>query len=289
MIHRFCISHKTPLLPESWYDDCIPVGDFQRDSAFHVSQFDRFWHEARPFAYSSAGAYVLPIALERFAKDATLIEISTCRKRILPSPEGIESEFPPLRELSLENFEKEAELAVYMPRPDLEFLVAPPVYIENSVIGNYVEDNRRRDILDYTAIAVEVGVLDSNSASEFLAAKHLNHGGLELGIYPKPWLIDALSRIELVGRQFLHRYSSRLEKYDSYRIRTLQFLSERLGCFLLIRHLMEKYSNNIPADIFGHTIVIVEGDSKYSVGLGDRPGNRWRWWHPKILSGYNRA
>jgi hypothetical protein len=274
MIHRFCISHKKPLLPESWYDDCISLGDFQPDSAFHVSQLDRFWHEARPLAYGAAGTYVLPIAIERFAGAATLIEISSYRKRILPSPEGTESEFPPLRELSFEDFEKEAEFSLFTPRPGLEFLVAQPVYIENSVIGNYAEGNRRRDILDYTSLAVEVGVLDPNSASEFLAAKHLNYGGVELGIYPKSWLIQSLSRIELVGRKFLHRYGDRLKKYDSYQIRTVQFLSERLGSFLLIRHLMEKYSNNIPAEIFGHTTVVVEGNSRYSVGLADWPGDR---------------
>jgi hypothetical protein len=220
----------------------------------------------------------LPIAIERFASAAELIEISSYRKRVLPSPEGVGSQFPPLRELSLENSEKEAELSVFMPRADLEFLVAPPAYLEDSVIGNYAAGNRRarRDILDYTSLAVEMGVLDSNSASEFLAAKHLNFGGVEQGIYPKSWLIHALSGLERVGRQFLDRYGNRLKKYDSYQIRTLGFLSERLGSFLLIRHLMEKFSNNIPADIFGHMTTIVEGNSTYSVGLADRPMNRSR-------------
>src|ERR1700741_116374 len=69
MIHRFCISHKKPVLPESWYDDCISLGDFQSDSVFHVRQLDRFWHEARPIAYGAAGTHVLPVAIERFFSD----------------------------------------------------------------------------------------------------------------------------------------------------------------------------------------------------------------------------
>ena len=128
-------------------------------------------------------------------------------------------------------------------------------------------------------------MLDSNSAREFLAAKHFIPGGVELGIYPKSWLIHALSRIELVGRQFLYRYGKRLKKYNKYQARAVGFLSERLGSFLLMRHLMEKYSNNIPADIFGYMTVIVEGNSSYygfgSAELIDRPRNWLSWYHSK--------
>src|SRR5258705_9281296 len=117
MIHRFCISHSKPLLPESWYDDCISLGDFQSNSVFHVRQLDRFWHEARPLAYGTAGTHVLPIAIERLSSDAKLIEISSYRKRILPSPRGIESQsFPTMRELSFADFRDDAELSVLIPR-----------------------------------------------------------------------------------------------------------------------------------------------------------------------------
>jgi hypothetical protein len=272
MIHRFCVSHKKPVLPDSWYDDCISLGDFQPDSAFHVSQLDRFWHEARPIAYGAAGTHVLPIAIERVSSGAELIEVSSYRKRILPFSVGIET---PLygRALSFETFDKEAELSAFMSRAELEFLVGQPLYFEDSIVGQYAACHHRRDILDYTSLAIEMGVLDSNSASEFLAAKHFVPGGIELGIYPKSWLIHAMSGIERVGRQFLCRYGGRLKKYDDYQIRAVQFLSERLGSFLLIRHLMEKYSNCIPADIFGYMTVIAEDESSYFAGVGDRPEN----------------
>jgi hypothetical protein len=269
-------------LPESWYDDCISLGDFRSDSVSHIRQLDRFWHEARPIAYGAAGAYVLPIAIERFASAAKLIEISSYRKRILPSPVGIESRlYPTMRELSLGNVVEGAELSVFMPNADLEFLVAEPLYFENSIIGQYADGHHRRDILDYTALAIEMGVLDSNSASKFLASKHFIPGGVELGIYPKSWLLQVLSRIEVISRQFLYRYGKRVKKYNNQQVRAVGFLSERLGSFLLIRHLMEKYSNKIPADIFGCMTVIVEGNSSYSHGLAeiaDRPRN-WSSWH----------
>ncbi|WP_156425628.1 MULTISPECIES: hypothetical protein [unclassified Mycobacterium] len=281
MIDRYCISHKRPLLPEDWYDHCIALGDFRSESVVHVSQLDRFWHEARPIAYGAAGTYVLPIAIQRFSSDADFIEISNYRKRILPSAEGLESyKFPTLRELNLENFGRAAELSVFIPRAEHEFLIAQPLHVKNSILGHYAAVHRRQDILDYTSLAVEMGILDSQSASEFLAAKHFIPGGIELGIYPKGWLVQTLSSIELLGREFLNRYGSRVKKYNAFQIRAVGFLSERLGSFILIRHLVEKYSNNIPADIFGYMTVIVEGDSRYSAGLTDRPRNR--------LDSYNR-
>lgn len=269
MIHRFCISHQKPLLPESWYDDCISLGDFQSGSKFHIQQLDRFWHEARPLVYGAEGTYVLPIAIERSPSGAELIEISSYRKRILPSPAGVESKShgnPTMRELSLENLENGAELSVIIPRHGLEFLVAQPIYFESSIAGQYAAAHYRKDIIDYTSLALELGVLDSDSASEFLAATHLIPGGIQLGIYPKSWLIDTLSSIELVSRNFVRRNANRLKRYDTYQVRAVGFLSERLGSFLLIRHLMEKYSNNIPADIFGYMTVVVEGNSSYSIG-----------------------
>lgn len=275
MIHRYCISHKKPLLPESWYDECISLGDYQPDSELHVRHLDPFWHQARPVAFGAAGSFVLPIAVERNSGDAELIELSSYRKRILASPEGVESvRYPTLRELRCDRVEREAELATFVPRDGLPFLVAQPLYFKKSVFKHYAAIHHRRDILDYTAIAVEIGVLDADTASEFLDAQHFVPGGVELGIFPKSWLVHILSAIERVGRQFVKRYGARLRRYNTYQIRAVGFLSERLGSFFLIRHLMEEYSNNIPAEVFGHMTVMVEGKSSYSAGLAEQP-RKW--------------
>lgn len=282
MIHRFCISHEKPLLPESWYDDCIALGDFQPDSQFHIRQLDDFWHEARPLAYGAAGTYVLPIAIQRLPSRPQLVEISSHRKRILPSPEGVESRsygYPSMRELKMDDLERRTEISVFTPGAGLEFLVAQPVYFEGSILGQYADSHYRRDILDYTALAIELNVLNANAASEFLNTHHFISGGVQLGIYPRSWLLETATKIDGVSRQFLSRYRNRLKKYDIYQIRAVGFLSERLGSYLLIRHLMDKYSNKIPAGIFGYMTAIVEGDASYSIAVADRP-RRWSSWRP---------
>jgi tetratricopeptide (TPR) repeat protein len=269
-IHRFCIAHVEPLIPESWYDDCIALGSFRSDSVSHVSQLDPFWHEARPVAYGAAGSHALPIAIERFAIAAELIEITWHRKRILPCPVGIVSPIlPGARELSIEEAAEMPELSVFTPPNDAGFLLIHPTYFENSIIGQYAAHHELIDLLDYTSIAIELGVLDDRSAAAFFTMKQFIPGGVEYGIFPKSFLISALSQIEHVGREFLFRHANRLKTYNKYQIRAVHFLSERLGSYMLIRHLTEMFANNIPADIFGYLTCIVESGSHYTYGVAD--------------------
>jgi hypothetical protein len=268
-IHRFCITHMEPLIPASWYDDCIALGNYQTHSVSHVSQLDQFWHEARPIAYGAAGSHVLPIAIERFAGDAELIEISWTRKRVLPSPEGIESPvYPGMRELTVDEAKEKADLSVVTPLHDSGFLLMQPMYFENGVVGQHAEAHQCRDLLDYTSTAIELGVLDGQSAAEFLTMKRF-FGGVEYGIFPKSFLVPALSQIERVSRQFVSYYGPRLKTYNKYQIRAVHFCSERLGAFLLARHFAEIFSSNIPADIFGYMACFVENGSPYTLGVAD--------------------
>jgi len=269
-IHRFCITHTKPLIPETWYDDCIALGDYQPESVSHVSQLDRFWHEARPIAYGSAGTYTLPIAIEKFADTADLIEISYHRKRILLSPEGKAGRYYLSRELSVEECVQKTELpSVIAPRNDSGFLVSHPQYLPEMLMGLYASTHHFRDLLDYTSLAVEMGVLDDQSAKEFFTAKLVIAGGTEFGIFPKSWLIPTLSELERVGREFLCLYGNRIKTYNRYQVRAISFLSECLGSFLLIRHLLETFSNNIPADIFGYMTCVVEDGKPFDLGLAD--------------------
>nr|WP_318546478.1 hypothetical protein [Mycobacterium lepraemurium] len=224
----------------------------------------------------------MPTAIERFSGGANLIEISSYRKRILASPEGIRSKSrgnPSMRELSVAASTKKANWR-YLCLGITSSSWWHSLYFEQSVIGQYKLAHYHRDILDYASLAVELGVLDSESADDFLNAKHMIPGGVQLGIYPRSWLINSLSNIELVSRNFLRRNSKRLKRYNDYQVRAVGFLSERLGYFLLIRHLIERHSNRIPGDIFGYMTVMVEGDSSYSIGRSEAadPKDRAQRW-----------
>lgn len=274
-IHRFCITHRLPLLPRGWYDDCISLDDFQCDSPFHIRNLDPFWHDARPVAYGAAGSYVIPQAIEKLRTIPDMIEISSFRKRILPRPLGSESKtYRTMRELGERDLKADAELGFALLAGELQFLVAQPLYFKNTILGQYSHHHRKNDLLEYASLASELGVLDPNSADDFLSSKFFVPGGAELGTYPAEWLSRTLSDIEVVGREYLTRNRNRIQNYDSYQIRVVGFLSERLGSYLLICELMRRYSGRMPADIFGHMSTVIDGHSGYTMGRTDDSAKR---------------
>jgi hypothetical protein len=149
------------------------------------------------------------------------------------------------------------------------FSVSQPQYLPEMLIGLYANTHHLRDLLDYTSLAVEMGILDDQSAKEFFTAKLVIGGGTEFGIFPKSWLVPAVAKLERVGKEFVSLYGSRIKMYNQYQVRAVGFLSEMLGSFLLIRHLSEIFSNNIPANVFGYMTCVVEQGEPFALGLAD--------------------
>lgn len=290
MIHRFCVCHRQPLIPDSWYDDCLPIGNFRPGSRCQVPQREPFWlgtgvAASRRLVLASGdceAAHRLPSAIEQCAPSADLIELSSYRKRIFPSPEGRESPvFPTLRELTVTEAARRTDLVAF--EPPNEFLMAWPLFFEDSLFEEYARNHRARDLLDYTSIAVELGFLDDYTSSEFLRSKICVPGGIFFGVFPRSFLLPAMSAIDSVGQAFLRRYGERLECYDDYQIRAISFLTERLGSYFLLGFLMQAFSisgsladmpdraarfiDGVPPGILGHMTVLTEGEASYSHGL----------------------
>lgn len=260
-IARFCISHEEPLLPQSWFDYCISLGDYQCDSVGHISKLDKFWHEARPIAYGAAGMHALPAAVAKFAPVVDLVEISCYRKRILRSPEGRPSKlYMTMQELSPETASERHDLEIVLPMSESGFLLAQPLFFRRTIAKQYAAAHHRRDLRDYVSLAVELEILDGVGARELLDGLFFIPGGAQLGVYPRKWLLSILSKMDLLGREFLRRYSNRLQKYDLLQVRAIGFLEERLGSYLLLRHLDAMYSGSIPAEVFGFmTTILADG------------------------------
>lgn len=257
------------MLPVDWYDSSISLGEYQTQSEFHISRLDTFWHEARPVAYGAAGMHALPQAIAKLPAEIQLIEISSYRKRILPLEAGrLSRTYLSMRELTVTEAETAKGLAVFVPTNQEGFLVAAPRPFKMSVLKQYAKYHHRKDIIDYISLAVSLGVLEEAEASELLAMRVFIPGGVQLGIYPRAWLVEALRQIGSVSREFLYRYRDRVYGYDNVQVRAVGYLDERLGSYKLIKYFGEKYAGKPPTDLFGYITTIVEQGSKYLPSRG---------------------
>ncbi|MEI6712573.1 MAG: hypothetical protein WCO60_02405 [Verrucomicrobiota bacterium] len=289
----YCISHVQPVVPERFYTDVVALGEYGRDLPCHVSKVDSFWDEARPVAFSSAGLAVIPKIVEA-SSTASVVGICSYRKIILPKAHA---PINPLRfqvETLLSDVEGLSLADCLPPNLEHEFLVTGPVYFTDGIIGQYSKYHVLRDLLDYAALAIELGVLSQEEAKEFLMCPILIPGGCDVGFYPRQWLLETLGKLEILGREFVKRYGNRILGYDQFNRRALNFLGERLGSFFVLSELMRRYQGQItynignrypsgssqlmdpsqtltfiPPEIFGRMHVFVENYGTYSGGLAD--------------------
>ena len=288
----FCISHATPVVPERFYTDIVALGDYGRDLPWHISKIDQFWHEARPLAYSSAGLFAIPKILQS-TPDAKVIGICSYRKVIFPEPHGPIAAGNFQTEVRLEDVENLSLSDTLPPDPEHEFFVTTPLFFSDGMIGQYTKYHILQDLLDYTALGIELKILTPQQAKDFLLCPILIPGGCDVGFYPRQWLIETLGRLEVLGRAFILRYRERLLGHDRFQVRALNFLGERLGSFFVLTELMRRYQGEltftignklpsgsqtmmepqslgfIPPEIFGRMHVFVENYGSYRGGLAD--------------------
>ncbi|HQX08375.1 MAG TPA: hypothetical protein PKZ19_16405, partial [Zoogloea sp.] len=262
-----CITHAEPLLPAYWFDDVIALGEYEHESALHISRLDDFWHKSRSLAYGAAGSFALPRALEQLPAKYHLVGICSYRKAILRRPLGSPSEtYSSMREMERREAEP-LDASEMSPAGDHEFLIAPPLQLPFGLFHQYALAHELVDLLDYTSLAIKSGFLSKAEAADFVKEQVIIPGGSELGIYPRQWLGETLSMLSTLGQTFLETYESRVSRYNSYQVRAVGFLSERLGSFLLMRELNRRYPQGTPPEIFGHMTCILENGRPYAAGL----------------------
>jgi len=261
-----CVTHLKPLIPNHCFDVELALGSYSESSDCHASALSKYWHDRRPIAYGAAGSYCIPILIGKIGlPNDGLIGINSYRKVLVKEPIGS----PVVGEPNLTLIHPDAAQFIgpdnLRPRGNNQFLVVRPLVYEKGTFAQYARAHKIIDLINYCSLAIDLGILNEKDVDSFFKCRYLIQGGAEFGVYPAEWLVPTLNCLELLGRTFLDRYGERVRDYDPYQVRSVGFLSERLGSFLLLKRLKRIYPQGIPGSLFG-VIATVSNDGGYAVG-----------------------
>ncbi len=263
----YCVSHAEPLVPEPLYDYAIGLGSYRPKRGAHISELNTFWHESRPLAFGAAGNYCIPIVARR-RPSAAVIGIFSHRKIVLQDLHGTPSGSEFWRDLEVSDG-RAIRRAEAGPRDGYEFLVIRPVLLQGGMGKQYAEEHHEVDFHDYLAIAHQLGILDTTDFRQLPLESMFFPGGCELGFYPTEWIVPALEKLALAGKEFIIRHADRIATYDNYQVRAVGFLAERVGSYLLLRELQKRFPDQLPAQLIGHACCLTQNGGTYKAAFVD--------------------
>lgn len=220
----------------------LRLGPAQRnDGGLNLRDLAPEWEPYHPILGSTAGTFALKNLVVARHPDATHVGMCQYRKFVsnrrlshVAAPSYEAMDLVPAASIS------PALLGEAMQPGARDFMVTRPFILTDAehhqydLLEQYGRVHLAEDLLRFTAEAVEQKVLDKSEAEMFFREEWLVTGGVELGVYPAPFWIDAVTAIENVTRACVRRYPQAREGYNA---RAWAFCSERLGSYLLLRHL----------------------------------------------------
>lgn len=124
-------------------------------------------------------------------------------------------------------------------------------------LKHYASAHHVEDLLRFAAAAVELGVLHSREVELFFDERVFFMGGVELGVFPAAFWLKSIADIEAVAWACVQRYEVKREGYQS---RAWAFCAERLGSYLLLRHLRSICGGDNFEQFMGQLNLITRGD-----------------------------
>ncbi len=257
MMISFCVAHKRPTYPIPndvnfvWLGSS-PIetnGNHHTTRIVDISEEYDAWH---PFLSGAAGSF----GIERMLLSDMVpwdfsysINIIQYRKFIIPKP--FNNIKPNEQNLYVVNNHQIDSLNLYQEykKTTSPYLLASPFEVGNIYL-QYDLHHKIQDLLRYTAIAIDMGVISGKESYDFLNDRFLIQGGIEFGIYPIATFLQIVEKIRLVSMEFLRHHNPVAMGVEDRR--AIAFCNERLGSYLLFKHLLDEYHNAIPDEIFGY-------------------------------------
>ena len=269
MIRTFCIAHKKIVIPLPNEIEIIWLGEKSyaqnylndiNNKTHYISDISNdldSWHN---FLGGSSGTFAAEKILSE-SSDAwnndDYISILQYRKFISPFPIGIASNNYPGMYITHPANINEIDIPDIQGQAENDFLLSQPVNI-GGIYTNYSACHFSSDLLHYLAITIELNIISQKDSIEFISFPILIPGGAEFGIYPIPVFIDIMKKLRQVCMEFLKHHRPVSTKIEQRR--ALAFCNERLGSYLLYKHLQERYTGILPINIFGYMHTVSSND-----------------------------
>jgi hypothetical protein len=235
-----CITHGPSWVGYPSWVSTIRLGDAQVEGGLNLRDLAPEWEVHHPVLGGTAGTFALKNLVATRTPAATHVGLCQYRKfvsnarishRVAPSYKVMD--VVASRDLSAER------LAAVMAPGDRDFLLPRPFTLSNArklddYLGQFTRVHHVEDLLRFSAEAIEQQVLDKKELDDFFREDVLVPGGVELGVYPAPFWIATVTAIESVTRACVDRYPIARSGYGA---RAWAFCIERLGSYLLLRHL----------------------------------------------------
>jgi hypothetical protein len=247
MNYRYFVGHRKPEFPIwkgfEYFELPLPNPD--------ASELDLYLADHRLLG-NYAALFYLCNQLRSQGNTKGQITIAQYRRMVLNIPLGIKStNCPWYRVLSPEAIKTIPVQEEVLPLPGQSYLVGSGLELPNGMLSNYAGSHYTRDILRFTANAVDCGVLDNTGAYLFLSQTFLIPAP-SCGSFRLESFLDIMTKLEKVTRSF---FSAGYQMHDDpYQGRVLDFLLERLNSYLLLEQLVSEGLD--PSLVIGSTTLI---------------------------------
>lgn len=239
-----CITHVPLPITFPSYVTPVYLGQSQGPDRLNLRDLAPEWERYHPIIGGMAGNFALKNYLLKYHPDVKRIGLSMYRKFISRARiSGVAAEDNWMMDVISDSDLKKQTIDEMMAPGDAPFLIGKTCGFvvggqEAGYLRHYLHAHHGEDLLRFAAAAVELGVLDKTEIEAFFNEKVFLIGGIELGVFPAAFWLKAVSDIEKIVWQCVHKFPDIREGYQK---RSWAFCAERLGSYLVLKHVNTHY------------------------------------------------
>ncbi|CAB3768083.1 hypothetical protein [Paraburkholderia solisilvae] len=251
-----CFTHVPLQFEFPSFVSTLYMGAAQGPGKVNLRDLAPEWEPHHPILGAVAGSFALKNYIVKHELELRHVGICQYRKfvsnrRFSHTPA---SNYPVMDTVAREAIDVQM-LTDLMAPGDRDFVLGRLGVVEGGYFTQYKNAHVAEDFLRFTAAAVELGVLSRDDVMPFFAQSAFMPGGIEAGVFPAGYWVQTIGAIERVVRACIAQFPLRRYGYQS---RAWAFCAERLGSFLLLRHLIATYGLDWEKRTSGYLNLVTE-------------------------------